>query len=345
MSTVLHVFIYTVDVFDNIRSVRNKREKMRRCCIIYNQPSIGALADELDVLDQVEHIEKHLIDLDYEVKRKGISDRFMDEIPFLAAEKYDFIFNLVESINNKGELNYFLPALLNLYSIPYSGNPLEAMFITSNKTLAGKMMNSSGILNPHSYKVSEWELLVPGRTYIVKPIWEDGSLGITADNVFVCESGFEQKLEGLDDAHWFIQDFIDGREFNMSVLGGKNGPEVMPPAEIQFIDFGDRPKIIDFKAKWEMESYEYVNTPREFPEIDPRLEAKLKETAIKCWNLFGLRGYARVDVRTDSNDNVFVIEANANPCISPDSGYVAATRQKGYKFTEVLQRIIEDLNR
>ena len=60
------------------------------------------------------------------------------KLQLLAAEKPDFVYNLVESINNKGELNYFIPALLNLYSIPYSGNPLEAMFITSNKTLPAR---------------------------------------------------------------------------------------------------------------------------------------------------------------------------------------------------------------
>jgi D-alanine-D-alanine ligase len=320
---------------------------MRRCCIIYNEPGINALADELDVLDQVAHIEKHLVQLGINVTRKGITDRFMDQISLLAAEKFDFVYNLVESINNKGELNYFIPALLNLYSIPYSGNPLEAMFITSNKTLASSAMKSAGIGNPSCYYPSQLNLLKPGRKYIVKPIWEDGSLGITEESVFECKPGFEKKLKDLDDSHWFIEDFIDGREFNMSVLAGKDGPEVLPPAEIVFVDYDDKkPKIVDFKAKWEMDSFEYTNTVREFPggKLNKQLETNLKEAALACWNLFGLKGYARVDARTDSNDKVFIIEINANPCISPDGGFVAATRQAGYAFKEVIQRIINDLN-
>lgn len=320
---------------------------MRRCCIIYNEPGKDALADELDVLDQVAHIEEHLIELGVNVSRKGITDRFMDEISLLAVEKFDFVYNLVESINNKGELNYFIPALLNLYSIPYSGNPLEAMFITSNKTLASKAMKSAGIGNPSCYFPSQINLLKPGRKYIVKPIWEDGSLGITEESVFECKPGYKEKLKDLDDSHWFIEDFIDGREFNMSVLAGKDGPEVLPPAEIVFVDYGeDKPRIVDFKAKWEMDSFEYTNTVREFPgeKLSKQLETKLKEAALACWHLFGLKGYARVDARTDSNDNVFVIEINANPCISPDGGFVAATRQAGYPFKEVILRIINDLN-
>ena len=320
---------------------------MRRCCIIYNEPGKDALADELDVLDQVAHIEKHLIDLGISVYRKGITEKFMSEIALLANEKPDFVFNLVESINNKGELNYFVPALLNLYVIPYSGNPLEAIFLTSNKTICSKMMKNAGINNPSSYLPSQFNLLKKGRKYIIKPIWEDGSLGITSESVFELNSASELKIKGLDDSHWFIEDFVDGREFNISVLAGKNGPEVLPPAEIVFVNYSDdRPKIIDFKAKWEMDSFEYINTVREFPgnKLSSKLLANLKKAANECWHLFGLRGYARVDVRTDSSDNVFVIEINGNPCISPDGGFVAATKEVGYNFNEVLQRIISDLN-
>ena len=320
---------------------------MRRCCIIYNEPREGALADELDVLDQVAHIEKHLVDIGISVYRKGITEMFMSEIAELAKEKPDFVFNLVESINNKGELIYFVPALLNLYSIPYSGNSLESIFLTTNKTICSNSMKNAGINNPGSYLPSKPKLLKPGRKYIIKPIWEDGSLGITSDSVFECKPGFEAKLKGLDDAHWFIEDFIDGREFNISILAGKDGPEVLPPAEIVFVNYDEsRPRIIDFKAKWEIDSFEYINTVREFPgnKINNHLATNLKEAALACWHLFSLKGYARVDVRTDNNDNVFVIEINGNPCISPDGGFVAATKEAGYPFTDVLQRIINDLN-
>lgn len=320
---------------------------MKKCCIIYNEPLPGALEDELDVLDQVAHIEKHLVELGIEPYRKGITSAFMQEVASLTQEKPDFVFNLVESINNKGELNYFVPALLNMYSIPYSGNSHEAIFLTTNKLISSKMMKDAGINNPASYKPSQISLLKPGRKYIIKPIWEDGSLGITADSVFVFGPQSRDRLNGKDDAHWFIEDFIDGREYNMSVIAGPDGPEVLPPAEIVFRDFDDsRPRIVDFRAKWEMNTFEYINTVREFPGsgLDPEFVRKLKETAAACWNLFGLRGYARVDARADSDGNIFVIEINANPCISPDGGFVAATMQAGYPFTYVLQRIIDDLN-
>jgi D-alanine-D-alanine ligase len=320
----------------------------KRCCIIFNQPGEGALADELDVLEQVEFVEQHLIELGIDVFRKGITSSFMKEVVELRNEKPDFVFNLVESIDNKGELNYFVPAMLNLHRIPYSGNPLEAIFTTTSKILTYKTLVASGIDNPKSYLPSQQHLLTPGKRYIVKPIWEDGSLGITVDSVFFYNTNdIRDRLLALDDTHWFIQDYIDGREFNISVLAGKNGPQTMPPAEILFNNFtGDKPKIVDFKAKWEMEAFEYVNTPRDFPgdALDPVLKEKLLSTALRCWEIFGLKGYARVDLRTDQNNIPYVIEINANPCIAPESGFVAATKQAGLDFNEVLGRIIADLN-
>jgi D-alanine-D-alanine ligase len=318
-----------------------------RCCILYNQPRANALPDELDVLDQVEYIEKNLNEIGISTFRKGITNDFMNEVAELSLKRPDFVFNLVESINNKGELCYFVPALLNMYSIPYTGNPVEAMFITTSKALTSKTLKNAGINNPGGYSPSQYKQLTPGKRYIIKPIWEDGSLGITGESVFTFTQDFVPKLKEYKDSHWLIEDFIDGREFNISMLAGENGPEVMPPAEMVFHNFSpDKPKIVDFKAKWEEGTFEYENTIRRFPgvELSPVLRKRIMSATLQCWHVFGLKGYARVDMRIDENDNPFIIEVNANPCMSPDSGLVAATTAAGLPFSVVLQRIINDLN-
>lgn len=318
------------------------------CCILFNQPLQGAQSDELDVLDQVEYIEKTFDGLGIMSFRCGITVNFMAEMAVMAGKNPDFIFNLVESINNKGELCYFIPALLNMYSIPYTGSPLDAMFLTTSKILTAKALRDSGIKGPSIYKPSEHRLLKPGNRYIIKPVWEDGSLGITGDSAFTFEPGKDKELSAYSDSHWLIQDFIDGREFNITLLAGSEGVEVMPAAEIVFRDYGsEKPRIVDYKAKWDLESFEYKNTLREFPgeSLDLRLRDKIETAALRCWDLFGLKGYARVDMRIDNNNEPYVIEVNANPCLSPDSGVVAATVEAGLTFAEVVYRIINDLNR
>jgi D-alanine-D-alanine ligase len=319
----------------------------RRCCILYNRPRENALPDELDVLDQVEYVEKNLQKIGIETYRLGITADFMKEIESLTENKPDFVFNLVESISNKGELCYFIPALLNVCSIPYSGNPVEPMFITTSKALTGKTLEKAGITCPGFFSPSQCDQLIPGKKYIIKPVWEDGSMGITGDSVFTFTHDWKKKLESFGGTHWLIQDYIDGREFNISILAGETGPDVMPLAEIVFNnDWDDKPKIVDFRAKWEKDTFEFANTIREFPgdNMNTLLKERIIQTALRCWHVFGLKGYARIDMRIDKNDIPYVIEVNANPCISPDSGLVAATKAAGLTFTDVLQRIINDLN-
>lgn len=319
----------------------------KRCLIIYNEPAPDALPDELDVLDQVNFIDSALQELGYDVKRRGITDAFMSEIANIADEGYEFIFNLVESVGQKAEILYFIPALLNMHHIPHTGCPVEATFVTASKVLARTFMKANGITVAGGYKVSEAAELAPGRKYILKPVWEDGSLGITEESVFTFRGSVPEILMDKNDQHWFIEDFINGREFNVSVIAGHDGPEMLPPAEMAFIDYpDDLPRIVSYKAKWVENTFQYDHTIRSFPDdLSERLLKNIREAVLGCWRTFNLKGYARVDIRTDADENVWVLEVNANPCISPDSGFISAAVHAGYTHQEIIRRIINDLNK
>lgn len=118
---------------------------------------------------------------------------------------------------------------------------------------------------------------------------------------------------------------------------------VLPPAEIIFPDYTqEMVRIVDYQAKWEECSFGYNNTVRTFdfgPE-DAELLTTLQELALRCWRVFGLKGYARVDFRVDSNGQPFILEINANPCLSPDAGFYAAVQCHGLEFTEAIRQVI-----
>jgi D-alanine-D-alanine ligase len=143
----------------------------------------------------------------------------------------------------------------------------------------------------------------------------------------------------------FAEAYLDGREFNLSVLAGPAGPEVMPPAEIVFQDYPEgKPRIVNYEAKWEEESFEYTHTPRtfDFPPEDAPLLAELRTIALATWHRFGLRGWARVDFRV-TGEGPFVLEVNANPCITPGAGFASAVEQGGLGFDEAIRRILADV--
>jgi D-alanine-D-alanine ligase len=148
---------------------------------------------------------------------------------------------------------------------------------------------------------------------------------------------------GTPGAPWFAERFVEGREFNLSVLDGPDGGVVLPAAELIFTDFPeDKPRIVGYAAKWDEDSFEYRNTTRSFDAapVDAPLLAELALMARRCWDVFALRGWARVDFRVDRAGRPWILEVNANPCLSPDAGFAAAVGRAGLTFAGAVQRIL-----
>ncbi|HTX87357.1 MAG TPA: ATP-grasp domain-containing protein [Bacteroidales bacterium] len=314
--------------------------------LLYNQMSEHPKEDELDVVRQMRFISKSLRVLGYEPVSVPFSIDLEGAMKALRKIHPLVVFNLVETVEGTGGMLYFAPAILNHLGLPFTGVPLEALFITTSKVLTKKQLNQLEIPTSDWYQIDQLDQLDPKERYIVKPIWEDGSLGLDEHCVFAGnDKKFIQKLRAYNKKTFFVEHFIEGREFNLSILGGKKGPQVMPPAEILFKDYPEgKPRIVGYNAKWTENSFEYNHTPRTFrfrKEERPLLD-ELVRLAKKCWHDFELKGYVRVDFRVDRENRPFVLEINGNPCIAPESGYVAATKQAGLTFPQVVARILED---
>ncbi|MBU0743281.1 D-alanine--D-alanine ligase, partial [bacterium] len=144
-------------------------------------------------------------------------------------------------------------------------------------------------------------------------------------------------------APWFAEAYVEGREFNLSLLDGPDGPRVLPPAELHFVDYPPgKPRIVGYTAKWDETSFEYGHTVRSFDlaDGDGPLATRLADLALACWRLFDLRGWARVDFRVDADGAPWILEANANPCLSPDAGFQAAVTRAGLDFDAAVARIL-----
>ncbi|PIV58781.1 MAG: hypothetical protein COS14_07790 [Bacteroidetes bacterium CG02_land_8_20_14_3_00_31_25] len=324
----------------------NKMNKIEKIAIVYNEVQQNAGPDELDILDQVKLAEDCLHELGYNTCKITVTLDLTKLKKSLFEEKPDIIFNLVESINNNGELLYFAPALYNHLRIPYTGVNTEGLFLTTNKPLSKNWMRKNNIPTADWFELYETDKLDKNKMYLVKPKLEDGSLGFDDDLVFIgADVNKFQKIKELSPFHFFIEEYIEGREFNISVLGGNKGPEVLPIPEMNFNNFPkNKPKIMGFKAKWKANSFEYKNTTRSFIDENEEKElvTKLKNICIECWESFNLSGFIRVDFRVDNNGNPFVLEINANPCITPGSGFYCACEKANYTFTYAVERLIED---
>lgn len=313
-----------------------------KVAIVYNEPVKG-LPDSEDVLSEVSLVIDALSEIGYKYITHGISSINITElINKLRDYSPDVVFNLVEDIG----LSAPVTVLFELIGIPYTGSSYESISITTNKALTKAILSGEGIPTP------KWSVLKKGMSVsyhyslpaILKPIYEDASVGIDDSSVVSDIDALMKRLDYMIHRYKqpvLIEEYIDGREFNISLLEDSNGGvEVLPIAEVIFQDWPKgKPMVVGYSAKWDNSSFEYNNTPRMFNPKDAPIE-RIKEVSIKCWDVFNLKGYARVDMRMDRDGNLYVIEINANPCISPDAGFMVSANEAGYTAKDVIERII-----
>lgn len=259
----------------------------------------------------------------------------------------ELVVNLVETVDGRDGLQYLGPALLDHLGLPYTGSPTHAVFLSAQKLEAKKVLRSAGIDTPAWVPLRDVPRVgPPGEPpWIVKPSAEHASRGIDDASVISDRAVLLARSRAAGAGGWFVERFIEGRELAVSLLAGEAGVDVLPPAEIDFSRYPPgKPRIVGYAAKWETGSFEYEASPRTFAlaKDDARLVDDLARVALRCWEVCGLEGYARVDFRVDTLGRPWVLEVNANPCLSPDAGFAAAAENAGLTLETVLARIITD---
>jgi D-alanine-D-alanine ligase len=326
--------------------------------VLFNRVSSLSPAAELDVLQQVLAVENALRGLGHYSTRQSCGLDLDELRAGLIETAPDVVFNLVESLGGTDRLMPLVTVLLDGLGLSCTGSSSLALLLANHKVAAKKKLLAAGLPTPAwmTRQDSDWQGLSnaqPGPdTVIIKAIAEHASFGLSAASLFQPGPGaisdVHQRLaehsEKLQVPH-FAEAFVPGREFNLSLLASDQGAEVLPPAEIEFVDFdSDEPRIVGQEAKWDVHATSYINTPRSFDFAiqDRPLLDELMALARHCWHVFGLRGWARVDFRVDADGQPWILEINANPCLSPDAGFAAAAARAGLSFPDVVSRILAD---
>ncbi|MCA8928212.1 MAG: D-alanine--D-alanine ligase [Alphaproteobacteria bacterium] len=284
--------------------------------------AVAAALQRLGAATEIVHVAPNLVALDW-----------------LALRRPDAVFNLVEALGGDGGRAADAIARMQALGFAHTGAGGDAYTASSDK-LAAKLALQHGRL-PTPVWSSDGGGFSPAATVIVKSATEHASLGLDAASVVPAALAPAEiaAREARFGGHFFAEAYIEGREFNLSVLDG----QVLPPAEIRFHDFAPaRPRIVDWAAKWETTSHAYAHTPRSFAfwDRDAALLAQLKRLALQTCRLFGLAAYARVDFRVDAEGRPWILEANANPCLTPDAGFAAAAAAAGIPYDALIERIV-----
>ncbi len=317
--------------------------------ILYNEVNEKSAKDELDVLYQVNAVSAALEQLDFSVSKQPLSKNPSGMFETLENTK-PLIFNLVESVAGSGKLSYLFPSMLEALKLKYTGNSAEVLLLTSDKVLTKKLLKSCGIATPQWITARDENGFTIGDRYIVKPIYEDGSIDLDQNSIVTMESVPQAReilsaMAEKNGEEFFAEKYIEGREINVSLLQENGKPLLLPPTEIKFVGYKEKhiDEIFDYRSKWDTNSFGFKHAVSScvFEDQDKPLLNELKEIAEKCWNEFGLKSYARIDFRIDKEGKPWVLEINANPCITPgDSSFLRSATQGGLDFSDVVNRII-----
>src|SRR5262249_31621383 len=185
----------------------------------------------------------------------------------LSRRRPDLVFNLMETFGDSQLGAIGVVGLLDLLGIPYTGGGPGEFYLQEDKALSKKLLAFEGIRYPDFAVFSTETGLETGGNLrmplFVKPLRMDASIGIDAESLVRSSAELMERVtlihQRVHDAA-LAEEFIEGREFYIGVLGNVN-PQALPPVEMDFTGLPDgAPHVLDAKAKWDEKSPEYKGT-------------------------------------------------------------------------------------
>jgi D-alanine-D-alanine ligase len=255
------------------------------------------------------------------------------------------IFNLCESIRNKTYLEPYIISVFEHLGFRYTGSNRRTLSTCLNKARTKEILQAHGIATAAFQIFTPWTVHQRHLVFplFVKPVSEDASIGISTNSVVQDERGLRRQVRYIWETYHqpaLVEEFIDGREFNVTVLGNES-PRIMPLSEINFRHIANPfARIVSFRAKWVPTSEEYLKTPPTCPaRVSDALKTRIEDVARRAYQAMGLRDYGRVDLRV-RNGQPYVLEVNPNADLSADAGIARAARTAGMSYADLADEIV-----
>jgi D-alanine-D-alanine ligase len=329
--------------------------EQKLCLIVYDAMDTRPTPDDpnsdftlAEVRTDIEAIKNALKEGGFSVKTMGLRRINAKVVSQIEEINPGVIFNLCESLYGESRQEMYTAGLFELLKIPYTGSSPFALGLALNKRKSKQILRAAGLPVPSSVlAISDqpFSLSDLSAPYIVKPVREDASAGISSKSVAKTKEEVDERIKFIHENYQqpaLIEEFIPGREISASILGS-NEPRVLAIGEIDFSKMPKgEPNIVSYQAKWDPDSPLYSATEPVYPAIlEEELKAKIEKAALKAYVEIGCRDYGRIDIRLRDDGKFYILEVNANPDISPDSGFDKAAKVAGMSFGQWICEIAQ----
>lgn len=312
-------------------------------------PDVGTVAEEMDRIVEAVNAAASRV---YVVNLEDDLDRLLAAVRLY---RPDVILNLVEFFQDDSSLEAAITGMFDLLGVAYTGNPPLVLSLCQNKYRTKLLLEAAGLPTSPYFLVEQEPVPTDhGLTFplIVKPALEDASGGIDIESVVRDQAALAARVRHVlteFEMPALVEQYVDGREIHAAILGNAP-PEVLPLFEMEFDDseFNPegvwRPQIISFRAKWDPHSPDFYSMDCVCPALDlePEVEAYIRDIALRAYQAIGCRDYARIDMRLDEEGGeVYILEVNPNPDLADGAAYIQCATASGRTFEQTVAEIID----
>lgn len=320
-----------------------------KIAIIYSLPTLRAIASpyidtDKDTEASAREIGTALVGKGAEVELLPITEDNLNVIDTISA---DLIFNLIEWTGLDVGLTIAAFKKFEAQSVPFTGCSLSSLIQVADKIKMKNDLDMAGLPTP------SWQEFKTGNEQvsrnlkfpvITKLALEHCSIGLTRESVV----GNPQELKKVTKKFInefkqpvFAEEFIPGREFQVTIIEDDQGIQVLPPAEIIFKNPGEL-AFLTYKSRWDETHADYETSTVGLAQLTSDFKNKLENVSLEAYRVFGCRDYGRIDIRTRGND-IFILEVNPNPGLGEDEEYgmTVSYRAANLTFADFIWKIVE----
>lgn len=263
-------------------------------------------------------------------------EKFMPKT--MKGETPGMVFNLSYGIQGQARYTH-VPGILEMVGVPYVGSGPLAHSLCLDKVVAKMILKQHDIPTPDFAVINGpgFEPLDMEFPLIVKPKNEAVSFGIRiVENDAELREAADVIFKEYNQAV-LVEQYIDGREINVGILGNVDA-EVFVPVELRF--GGEGPNIYTHEDKTRKSGRDIkLVCP---PDLKKETIARAQDLALRTFSALGCYDCARVDMRLDKDENIYILEVNSLPSLGEHGSYIEGALYLGMDFAALINRLVQE---
>jgi len=303
---------------------------------------------EWDSYETITAVQSALQEQQHEVT---LIDAVEDVYDALRADRPDIVFNMAEGSSGPCREGH-VPSILEYLDIPYTASDPLTLNICLDKARTKEILSFHGLPTARFRVVAEKDFSFNSLHYplVVKPLYEGSSIGIWDNSLVRTRKDMRERVSWLLDRFnepALVEEYLDGREFTVAILGNGTEARVLPIVEIKFdtLPRGVNP-IYSYEAKWIWDRSEDPLQIFECPaRLDEELQLEIERMCLQAFRILRCRDWCRIDVRLDSAGRPHILELNPLPGILPDpeenSCFPKAARAAGLTYNQLINTVLD----